>query len=257
MSAVEQLDKFQTDEYKERYETQFKTELLWLEQSAKARSDAIQYLLSKNLLIPESVLDLGCGTGSLLRELQKRKVGVSYTAIDYSEDALEYLRNNSEGIETIKADLNVDKIHSDKSYDLTLLIHVLQHLKKPDQFLKSVLEQVDFSYLIIEAPLEKLMLNELPRLLNWRGKNPAGSMSFFSKKSLVQLVESNGLEIIASYRYAPVYSLETVQLLKDRYDLSDSQYAKKKISSHYLPKYLGWIKKYLHYAHYSLLCRRK
>ena len=138
MSAVEQLDKFQTDEYKERYETQFKTELLWLEQSAKARSDAIQTLLQRKSIVPESVLDLGCGTGSLLRELQNRNIGSSYTAIDYSEDALEYLRRNSEGIETIKADLTVDKIKVDKSYDLTLLIHVLQHLKEPEKFLKSV-----------------------------------------------------------------------------------------------------------------------
>jgi SAM-dependent methyltransferase len=257
MATVEHLEKFKTDEYKERYETQFKTELLWLEQSAIARSDAIQTLLQRKSIVPESVLDLGCGTGSLLRELQNRNIGRSYTAIDYSEDALEYLRINSEGIETIKADLTVDKIKVNKSYDLTLLIHVLQHLKEPEKFLKSVLEQINFSHFIIEAPLEKLMLNELPRLFNWRGKNPAGSMSFFSKKSLLQLVESNGLEVMAEFRYAPVYSLQTVQILKERYDLTDSQYLKKKISSHFLPKYMGWVKKYLHYAHYSILCRRK
>jgi SAM-dependent methyltransferase len=257
MAIVEQLDKFKTDEYKERYETQFKTELLWLEQSAKARSDAIENLLNKKSIVPQSVLDLGCGTGSLLRELQKRNIGQSYTAIDYSGDALDYLQKNSTGIETIKADLNIDTIQSDKSYDLTLLIHVLQHLKQPDKLLKSVLEQINFSNLIIEVPLEKLVLNELPRLLNWRGKNPAGSMSFFSKTSLLELVESNGLEVVDEFRYAPVYSLDTVRILKERYDLSDSQYYKKKISSHYLPKYMGWLKKFIHYAHYSLLCRRK
>ena len=109
----------------------FEVEKEWLQFNVRERVNSIQQLLEKSNCKPDSILEIGCGTGAILRELQNRKIGNTYTGIDYSEEAIMYLKENSENIDALTGDITAWDFSLDTHYDLVLLIHVLQHLEDP------------------------------------------------------------------------------------------------------------------------------
>ncbi len=156
------------DDYKMRYQSHFDAEAEWLKRSAIERVNSIQYFLKNNSISPDSILDIGCGTGAVLQELQNRNIGNKYVGVDYSLEAIENLRNNLQGIDTYVADITSANFSFDGRFDTVIMIHVLQHLNDPEKCLKSVLKQLDFSHIIIEVPFEDLLLNKLIYLLYFR-----------------------------------------------------------------------------------------
>jgi 2-polyprenyl-3-methyl-5-hydroxy-6-metoxy-1,4-benzoquinol methylase len=243
--------------YKHRYQNQFAVEAEWLEHNAVERVNSIQYFLKRNSIMPKTILELGCGTGALLRELKKRKIGEKYVGIDYSEEAITYLKNYTQGVDAIKADITSNNFLLDGKFDLVILVHVLQHLEDPDECLKSIMKKINFSYLIVKVPFEDTFLNKIIPLLRWRKHNPSGSLQLFNLKTFKQLLVSNNFSIIDQRRYVPVYGLRTLRVLNTRYGWSKLQFFKKILTSYCLPKLFGPVKKHVQYSHSAVLCRKK
>ncbi|MBU0579647.1 MAG: class I SAM-dependent methyltransferase, partial [Candidatus Margulisbacteria bacterium] len=206
---------------------------------------------------PSSILDLGCGTGAVITELQSRNVGKRYMAVDYSKDAIEYLEKNSTGIKTQVADLTSGKVSVNDSFDLVIAIHVLQHLEEPDKFIKNIIDNIKFTYLIIEVPLEDLFINRVASMLGIHDKNPTGTLQFFNKKTINDLLTKSGISIVDQKKSTPITNLKTLKILKERYDWNKFQMMKKVFTTYLLPLFLGPIKRYLHYSYYTVLCVRK
>lgn len=83
-----------------------------------------------------SVLDLGCGNGSLLKHLQERKVTGYGLEIDNSKFA-DCLRG---GINVIQADLDEGLSQfGDRSFDYVILSQTLQAIKRPDFLLQEIM----------------------------------------------------------------------------------------------------------------------
>ena len=243
--------------YKKRYMSQFDAEAEWLKRSAIQRVNSIQYFLNTHSINPRKILDLGCGTGAILEELQSRGIGEKYVGVDYSENAIEYIRNHNPNIDAHVADLTTTNHSFTEEFDLVIMIHVLQHLEDPDLCLNKVLSQIKFKYLIIEVPFEDLLLNRMVTSLHLRKKNPSGSMHFFNMKSFSELLVRNNLSIIDQRQYSPVFDLETLKVLEARYGWSRMQFYKSLITAHYLPKFFGPLKMRLYYAYSSVLCQMK
>jgi len=250
---ISKLHKFN---YENIYVNRLEAEAKWLSNKAVQRCDNIEYFLRKKSLTPSSILDLGCGTGAVVKELQSRKIGKEYLAVDYSKEAIEYLKKNSRGIKTQVADLSSDKAPIKGFFDLVLVIHVLQHLEDPDNLIKNILNNIEFSYLIIEVPLEDLFINKITSMLGIHDKNPTGTLQFFNKKTVNDLLTSNGLSIV-DYKFStPATNIKTLKILKERYNWNKLQFVKKIFTSYLLPIFLGPIKRSLHYSYYSILCEK-
>ena len=156
------------EHYQRQYRIGLESEAEWLHRTATDKVDSIHYLLKNSSIIPHSILEVGCGPGAVLRECQRREIGQKHVGLDYSEEALDYLRRNSEGIDTIRADIRSPDFAVEEPFDLVVLSHVLEHLQDPGVCLQSIVRRVDFSYLILEVPLEDLFLNNL---ISWfRGR---------------------------------------------------------------------------------------
>ncbi len=249
-------EKIISRDYRDRYSAKFEVEKEWLQLNAIERVNSIQQLLEKSNFKPDSILEIGCGTGAILRELQNRKIGNTYTGVDYSEEAIMYLRDNSENINASIIDITSRGFSLDIHYDLILLIHVLQHLEDPAAILKHILMKARFSYLIIEIPFEDTFLNKIVPLFHWRENNPASSLQFFNYKSFNRLLLSNNLKILEKRTYAPIYSPDMIKALKIRYGWSQIRYYKKILTSHILPKLIGPLKMRIHYSHCAVLCKK-
>ncbi|KAA8680572.1 class I SAM-dependent methyltransferase [Clostridium sp. MT-14] len=88
--------------YEMLYNTSDESKLSWY------REDAPEFLkkLAKSFKGTESVLDIGCGTGT--NAVYLAKLGFKVTALDFVEKALKFAEKNSK-----KANVNIDFVHAD------------------------------------------------------------------------------------------------------------------------------------------------
>jgi len=242
--------------YQNIYTDRLDAEAEWLRAAAVQRADNIAFFLTQHSIAVQSILDLGCGTGAVITELQRRNIAERYVGADYSPEAIAYLTAHSSGIQTQVADLSGDLVSIPGAFDLVLVVHVLQHLESPDQFLRNMLN-LDFRFLIVEVPLEDLPLNRVVSRLGMHDKNPTGTLQFFNKKSVKELLTRNGLRVIDQRVSTPTIDRKTLKVLKERYRWSEGQYIKKMLTSVLLPRLLGPIKRSLHYSYFTLLCERE
>ena len=83
----------------------------------------------------DRVLDLGCGDGLFLRELQKK--GAETLGIEIDQDSI--VRCIGNGVPVIQGDLNDDLDYlPTASFDLAVLSHTLQETKRPDLLLEQI-----------------------------------------------------------------------------------------------------------------------
>ena len=97
----------------------------------------------KNVPQGGAVLDLLCGTGNLLGELQKRRSDISFTGVDLDQEFIEYASRQYTGIKFVTAD--VSTWASEKQYDCVLVTGGLHHLpyEKQDPFVKKTSELIN------------------------------------------------------------------------------------------------------------------
>ena len=105
------------------------------------------------LLAPRSVLDLGCGEGFFLREIERRGIRFAdYLGIDARADALAVARSFHPTRRFAHADLS-DGPWPEGSFDLVIASQVLEHLPDPAPFLERV-TRLTSRHLLLTVPWE-------------------------------------------------------------------------------------------------------
>ena len=104
--------------------------------------------------------------------------------------------------------------------------------------------------------MEDLIINKIMTRLGAHDKNPTGTLQFYNKKTINDLLTKNGLTIVDQKFSTPKSSLKTLRILKERYNWNKFHSVKKIFTSYLLPKFLGPIKRSLHYSYYTVLCER-
>ena len=242
------------DHYRLLYQAELEKEAEWLRRGAVEKVNSIETLLERNNIKPKSFLELGCGVGSVITECKRRSLASRYIGVDYSKEAIDYLRSHSEGIESIQADISDPDFNVIETPDVVILSHVLEHLENPADFLAAMKRRLRFSYAVIEVPLEDLIASRLKSLLKDRATNNAGHVQFFTTHTFKHLLNSSGFKIVDSRTYVPILDLETIRFVSDKDGLSNRQYIFKVLTAHYLPRALKPLWKKLYYAHYTVLC---
>jgi methionine biosynthesis protein MetW len=103
------------------------------------------------------VLDLGCGSGALGREVQAR-LGASVTGVSASPE--EVARGRAVLNTILQQDLDTwDGQGVDHPFDVIICSHVLEHLREPERLLR-VLSR--------KSAKETTLLVALPNILHWR-----------------------------------------------------------------------------------------
>jgi len=98
-----------------------------------------------------SVLDLGCGTGRLLKLLEQS--GRKVAGIDNDRTALRYCRKR--GLDVVDVDLEEDPLPYDSnSWDNVVMVHSLEHVKNTEHLLREA-ERVAAERIVALVPLGK------------------------------------------------------------------------------------------------------
>jgi hypothetical protein len=174
--------------------------------------------------------------------------------VDYSEDAIEYLRRTADGIEAAAADVTAPSFTVGGPVDVVVLSHVIEHLEEPQAFLTSV-RRLDFSYLVAEVPLDDLLVGRAGALFQKdRTQNPAGHVQFFTARTFRHLLTSCGLTVIDDRRYLPTLDRETIDFIC-RKNRSSKLTRLKLQAGRWLRMATGPVWSRLMSAHYAVLCR--
>ncbi len=126
------------------------------------------------------VLDLGCGTGSLLSFLQQEK-GCSVTGVEIDpEKVLGAIRR---GVPVIEWDVEaVTPAFSDKSYDVAVLSRTLQSMLNPEQVLREMSRIAN--RLIVSMPNFGYYPNRIRLLLGRMPRSPELPYAWYDSPNL-------------------------------------------------------------------------
>ena len=181
------------------------------------RISASIMLLSSATVFKDAMVELGCGDGSLLREVADALGIRDVYGVDIDEMALK--KAACRDIKVFKADLNSDPLpFKDDFFDIVLMEEVIEHLVNPYNAIREAYRILKRGGLfLLSTPNLAWWLNRLALLLGYQpywsecstiynvGKfkrnlrQPlSGHLRLYTYKALKQLLELHGFQVIAS-----------------------------------------------------------
>ena len=152
------------------------------------------YLQNLDFLVETSnvkkILEVGCGEGYIIKHLRE-KFNVNIIGMDISNDILEIARSMNPNLKFFLGDIY--KLgFKDDSFDMVLILEVLEHLKYPNRALEEI-KRVSKEYVIVSVPNEPIFramnILRLKYLQNW-GNTP-GHVNNWNKKDFITLLEKH------------------------------------------------------------------
>lgn len=138
------------------------------------------------------VLDLGCGDGTLLKELEKK--GYDLSGYDCSQTAIDIARIKCGNATLTVCDLNNAKIEG--RYDVIIMQEVLEHLENDVGLIKHCAERSPWVIITVPGdPLDK-------------PDKTCGHYRNYSPDALRKLLDDGGYEVVSCWRWGwPWHSL--------------------------------------------------
>jgi len=184
----------------------------WDVEDAPWKADLIFHMIQKHHIDPKTICEIGCGCGEILHQLQlKLPATTQLTGYEISPQAYELCKERSN--DNLLFYLKNYCGETDSSYDLILLIDLIEHLEDYFRFLREIRKKSQ--YKILHIPLELFVLSAFHPPFLLKQKKKVGHLHFFSKDLALQMLRDLEYEII-DYSYTAGYSLPRDFGLKDR-----------------------------------------
>lgn len=156
-------------------------------------------MLRKNRLRPNSICDVGCGAGEVLKLLQE---SVNESCVlwgyDISPQALKMCESRASGRLRFKlADLSQQE---DAFFDLLLVLDVLEHVRDYYAFLDGIRSKGDLK--IFHIPLDLSVQTVLRKMGLLKRRELYGHLHYFTKETAIETLKDAGYEIL-DYCYTP------------------------------------------------------
>lgn len=123
----------------------------WRALGARGKADHVIELCSRADIAPVSTLEVGCGDGALLAELDGRGFGGSLHGVEITQAAVKIAGERAE-IESVKLYDGQHLNSADGKYELGIVSHVLEHVPDPAGLLAELARTC--KVVVVEVPLE-------------------------------------------------------------------------------------------------------
>lgn len=174
------------------------------------KAHLVRDILARRNIWPDSICDVGCGAGIVLRELGQTFPDAELTGYDIAPALAEFWRK----YEDTKISFHAEDFlaHNDRTYDVILMMDVVEHLQDPFSFLSQIRRRGKYVVLHIPLDLSVMSVFREKGLLHVREKT--GHVHYFTRKLALAVLRDSGFEILEdrftdAYRTAPGLSLKS------------------------------------------------
>ena len=176
----------------------------WHRVAAREKCDSIMQLAPEGV---ERIVEIGCGSGAVLEELDRREFGVSYWACEPTRSLYDAIPGNISRLVATSPEPFDAAFLDEPKFDLGIMTHVAEHLRTPAILISEALARCEF--LVVEVPIEDSFLGRnRVRVKQLMGRsrldNPAGHVQFFSRNTARALISHAGGRVIAERAYFPM-----------------------------------------------------
>lgn len=178
---------------------------LWHQEDSLFKAKYIHQILSQNKIGYNSICEIGCGTGEVLVQLQKLNAGknVTYTGFDISKDAIALAQQKQvKGITFELKDIT-DKSDT-SSFDLILVIDVIEHLPDYFSFLKSISKKS--KYTVFHIPLDLFVWSLFREQMLIESKQRVGHIHNFTEDFILSVLKDNGFKVLSKQITPPDFT---------------------------------------------------
>ncbi len=139
-----------------------------------------------------NLIDVGCGRGYFI--IEAKKYGWITKGIDFSRKTVS-IATRIFGLDVIKSDILT--YNTNKKYQLVSLNHIIEHFSSPRAVIRKCKKLIDKNgYIYITTPNIDSLSAKLHKF-NFDHFIPPEHLSFFSRNTLSQLLESEGIKVIS------------------------------------------------------------
>src|ERR1035437_4593694 len=122
----------------------------WQQEESPWKAKQVFDVMERNNIHPQSVCDVGCGAGEVLKHLSERlPAGIFYHGYDISPQAIAISAKNA--TENIHFQVG-DVIEQDVKFDLVLCLDLIEHVEDYIAFLKKI--RTKARYKLFHIPLD-------------------------------------------------------------------------------------------------------
>ena len=180
----------------------------WHVEESPWKVQHIMPMMKRQHLMPETVCEVGCGAGEVLKLLQAHmNYTCTFWGYDISPQAFEMCKAKAnERLHFKLADIRRDP---DVFFDLILVLDVIEHLEDYFSFLRDL--KPKSRYKLFHIPLEISVQGVLRGKIFLRNRELHGHLHHFTKETALQTLEDAGYEVL-DYSYSPEFELHTTLL---------------------------------------------
>ena len=164
----------------------------WDGEDSPWKAAKVRALLEAHSILPHSLLDVGCGAGIVLAELQRTYKNTHFTGCDIAPDAEGFWREpRAMGIDLFVGDF----LESDLPVqDVLLALDVLEHLQDPFTFLSRLKGRAN--HYVFHFPLDLSALSVLRESPLLHVRNKVGHVHYYTRRLALALLMDCGYQII-------------------------------------------------------------
>ncbi len=190
-------------EYTAENSNYLQTNPTWHVQDSPWKATQILKMLERNKLQPASVVEIGCGAGEILNQLQQRMddKSIQFSGYEIAPDAFKLAQTRQRSNLTYYCE---DLLQNNNTYDLLLMIDVFEHVDDYLGFIKKTSDKAQ--YKIYHIPLDISLWSVLTNY-PMDARKRVGHLHYFMKDTALATLEYAGEEVIDWFYTAGVMEL--------------------------------------------------
>ncbi len=208
----------------------FYTEGTYLQNNPSWDADDVDWKLEKILPLIRSyfetdkrlrICEIGCGGGGLLSKLADKFPQHTFVGWDISPDAAQFWTDKKDNLSFHVGDI-FNSSH-EQSFDLILLIDVIEHVENPHSFLSNT--QKIAENIFFHVPLDLSAVSVVLDYKLLKARRQVGHIHYFTKSLFLDLLRETSLSAVSvnfsnSWKDSPHKSISTKLLNTFRYVLN-------------------------------------
>jgi hypothetical protein len=165
----------------------------WHVEDSAWKARQILRMLSRNHLGPQTICEVGCGAGEVLRQLQQAMdPSCEFQGYEISPQAFRLCQERAN--ERLHFQLKDFLQEREPPFDLLLLIDVIEHLEDYFTFLKKVKPRSH--YKVLHIPLDLCVQTVLRPAKLAALRNQIGHLHYFTRETALRSLEDSGYQVL-------------------------------------------------------------